>query len=246
MLLKDLTQVAKYVKDPRLAKVLKDRDKDKQGEHGGIGTPATRATIMDKLFGRGYLTQKGKSIVSTDRGKALYDLLDDTLRYPDLTAIWHEQQKQIKTGADVQVFVLEVLESTVCPVVERLKQGYVPPSPKPKEDLSNNPPCPKCGRPLKRAESKFKKGEYYWGCTGWNDTANPCKHTMNDKDGVPTEREPKPAQNLSEFDCKKCGKKLILRKGISKAGKPYRFFGCSGFPKCKTNYDEVNGVPKYD
>ena len=246
-LLKDLTQVAKYVKDPRLAKVLKDRDKDKQSEHGGIGTPATRATIMDKLFGRGYLTQKVKSIVSTDRGKALYDLLDDTLRYPDLTAIWHEQQKQIKTGADVQVFVNKVAESTVYPVIDRLKQGYVPPSPKPKEDLSNNPPCPKCGRPLKRAESKFKKGEYYWGCTGWNDTANPCKHTMNDKDGVPTEREPKPAQNLSEFDCKKCGKKLIYKDGISKkTGKPYSFYTCSGFPKCKTNYDEVNGVPKYE
>ncbi|WP_162860474.1 topoisomerase DNA-binding C4 zinc finger domain-containing protein [Moraxella bovis] len=69
---------------------------------------------------------------------------------------------------------------------------------------------------------------------------------MNDKDGVPVEKEPKPAQNLSEFDCKKCGKKLILRQGTSKAGKPYSFFGCSGFPKCKTNYDEVGGVPKYE
>lgn len=246
-LLKDLTQVAKYVKDPHLAKVLKDKDKDKQGEHGGIGTPATRATIMDKLFGRGYLTQKGKSIVSTDRGKALYDLLDDTLRYPDLTAIWHEQQKQIKTGADVKAFADEVAKSTIYPVIDRLKQGYVPPAPKPKEDLSNNPTCPKCGRLLKRAESKFKKGEFYWGCTGWNDKQNPCKHTMNDKDGVPTEREPKPAQNLSEFDCKKCGKKLIWKNGTSKkTGKPYSFYTCSGFPKCKTNYDEVGGVPKYE
>lgn len=245
MLLKDLTQVAKYAKDPRLAKVLKDKDKDKQGEHGGIGTPATRATIMDNLFKRGYLTTKNKSIISTDRGKSLYDLADDLVKYPDLTAIWSEKQKEIKTGADVQTFVLEVLESTVCPVIDRLKQGYVPPSPKPKEDLSGNPPCPKCGRPLKRHESKFKKGEYYWGCTGFYDKQNPCKHTMNDNNGVPTEKE-KPAQNLSDFDCKKCGKKLILRKGISKAGKPYRFFGCSGFPKCKTNYDEVNGKPKYD
>lgn len=245
-LLKDLTQVAKYVKDPSLAKVLKDRDKDKQGEHGGIGTPATRATIMDNLFKRGYLVEKGKSVISTDRGKALYDLADDLVKYPDLTAIWSEKQKEIKTGADVQAFVLEVLESTVCPVIDRLKQGYVPPSPKPKEDLSNNPPCPKCQRPLKRAESKFKKGEYYWGCTGWNDKQNPCNHTMNDNNGVPVEKEPKPAQNLSEFDCKKCGKKLILRKGTSKAGKSYSFFGCSGFPKCKQNYDEISGMPKYE
>lgn len=245
-LLKDLTQVAKYVKNPRLAKVLKDRDKDKQGEHGGIGTPATRATIMDNLFKRGYLTKKGKFIVSTDRGKALYDLADDLVKYPDLTAIWSEKQQEIKTGADVQAFIEEVGRS-IYPVIERLKQGYVAPSSKPKENLSNNPPCPKCQRPLKRAESKFKKGEYYWGCTGWNDKQNPCNHKLNDKNGVPSERESKPAQNLSEFDCKKCGNKLIWKQGVSKkTGKSYSFYACSDFPKCKQNYNEVGGVPKYD
>ena len=242
-LLKDLTQVAKYVKDPSLAKILKDKDKDKQGEHGGIGTPATRATIMDNLFSRGYLTHKGKSIISTDKGKALYDLLDDVVRYPDMTAIWHDQQKQIKTEADMQAFVHDVANTTIYPVISRLQQGYVLPTP---EELSNNPPCPKCRRPLKRQLSKYKKGEYYWSCTGWQEQDNPCQHTMKDQGGTPVEKEQKSTPNLSDFDCKKCGKKLILRQGTSKAGKPYSFFGCSGFPKCKQNYDEVNGVPKYD
>lgn len=238
-LLGDLTKVAKYVKDPHLAKILKDKDKEKQGEHGGIGTPATRSSIINNLFERGYLAEKGKSIVSTDRGKALYDLLDDKIRYPDMTAIWHEQQKEIKTEQDVYVFIEQIQNNTIVPTVNALKVGYIKPKPKDKPSY----PCPKCQRPMYQKSGKYG---LFWGCSGWNDNENPCNHMMNDKDGKPVEKEPKPAQDLSEFDCKKCGKKLILRKGTSKAGKPYSFFGCSGFPKCKINYDEVDGVPKYD
>lgn len=238
-LLGDLTKVAKYVKDPHLAKILKDKDKEKQGEHGGIGTPATRSSIINNLFERGYLAEKGKSIVSTDRGKALYDLLDDKIRYPDMTAIWEEQQREIKGEQDVHTFIQQMQNTTIAPTINALKANYTKPTPKEKPSS----PCPECGRPMYQKSGKFG---LFWGCSGWNDKENPCNHMMNDKDGKPVPKEPKPAQNLSEFDCKKCGKKLIHRKGTSKAGKPYSFFGCSGFPKCKQNYDEVGGVPKYD
>lgn len=238
-LLGDLTKVAKYVKDPHLAKILKDKDKEKQGEHGGIGTPATRSAIINNLFERGYLIEKGKSIISTDKGKALYDLLDDKIRYPDMTAIWEEQQREIKGEQDVYAFIQQMQSTTIAPTVNALKANYTKPTPKEKPSS----PCPECGRPMYQKSGKFG---LFWGCSGWNDKENPCNHMMNDKDGKPVPKEPKPAQNLSEFDCKKCGKKLIHRKGTSKAGKPYSFFGCSGFPKCKQNYDEVDGVPKYD
>lgn len=238
-LLGDLTKVAKYVKDPHLAKILKDKDKEKQGEHGGIGTPATRSSIINNLFERGYLTEKGKSIISTDRGKTLYDLLDDKIRYPDMTAIWEEQQREIKGEQDVYTFIQQMHSTTIAPTINALKANYTKPTPKEKPSS----PCPECGRPMYQKSGKFG---LFWGCSGWNDKENPCNHMMNDKDGKPVPKEPKPAQNFSEFDCKKCGKKLILRQGTSKAGKPYSFFGCSGFPKCKQNYDEVDGVPKYD
>ena len=238
-LLGDLTKVAKYVKDPRLAKILKDKDKEKQGEHGGIGTPATRSAIIKNLFERGYLAEKGKSIVSTDRGKALYDLLDEKIRNPDMTAVWEEQQQNIKGEQDVYAFIEQMQNTTIAPTVNALKANYTKPTPKEKPSS----PCPECGRAMYQKSGKFG---LFWGCSGWNDKENPCNHMMNDKNGKPVPKEPKPAQNLSEFDCKKCGKKLILRQGTSKAGKSYSFFGCSGFPKCKQNYDEVNGVPKYD
>ncbi|QPT43583.1 hypothetical protein I6G26_00390 (plasmid) [Moraxella nonliquefaciens] len=70
---------------------------------------------------------------------------------------------------------------------------------------------------------------------------------MKDDNGTPVEKEQKP---LTDFDCKACGSKLIHKTGIYKKGKnkgkPYSFFGCSNFPKCKQNYDEVDGKPKFD
>lgn len=243
-LLGDLTRVAKYVKDPKLADILKNKDKDKQGEHGGIGTPATRSSIIQNLFERGYLAEKGKSIVSTDKGKDLYDKLDDLIRYPDMTAIWHEQQQSIKDQEGVNQFINQMQDNTIAPIVNRLKQDYTPPKPKEYETA----PCPQCGRDMRRYPSKFKKGDWYWSCTGYSDKENPCKHVMDDNNGQPIEKQPKAAPDgLTDFECKACGSKLIHRTGISKkTKKPYSFFGCSSFPKCKQNYDEKNGKPVKD
>lgn len=212
-LLGDLTKVAKYVKDPKLAQILKEKDKDKQGEHGGIGTPATRSSIVNNLFERGYLTEKGKSIISTPKGQELYDLLDDLVRYPDMTAIWEEQQRHIKNQNDVHVFINQMQQDIITPIVKRIQAQYTPPK---REDLSSNPPCPKCGHPLRKFESKYKKGVFYWRCTGWNADKIPCNHSMDDKDGTPTEKPPKPPKNLTEFDYKKCGSKLVRYDGTSK------------------------------
>jgi DNA topoisomerase-3 len=238
-LLGDLTKVAKYVKDPHLAKILKDKDKDKQGEHGGIGTPATRSAIIENLFTRGYLTEKGKSIISTDKGKALYDLLDDKIRFPDMTAVWHDEQQHIKNEQDVFAFIRQMQDSTIKPTVNTLKADYVKPKPKDKPSYT----CPKCQRPMYQKNGKYG---LFWGCSGWNDNENPCNHMMNDKDGVPVEKEPKAAQNLTDFVCKKCGSKLTQFDGVSKkTGKPYTKFSCSNFPKCKESYWGKDGKPDF-
>lgn len=54
-LAKDMSSISKYVQDPRIKKVLLEKDKGKKGEHGGIGTPATRSAIIEKLKSIGYL-----------------------------------------------------------------------------------------------------------------------------------------------------------------------------------------------
>ena len=205
-LLGDLTRVAKYIKDPKLSQLLKDKDKDKQGENGGIGTPATRSSMIKKLLERGYMVKKGKNIISTELGQALYDKLDDLIRYPDMSAVWYEQQQEIKNPTDVGNFVMGVLNDTVVPTLQKIKQTYTAPPPKQPKDLSNNPRCPRCNRPMVLRDGKF--GEF-WSCTGWNSKESPCNHSMDNDNGMPVEKPAKKPVETSNFDCKKCGKKLI-------------------------------------
>ncbi len=92
-LLEDLTRVAQYVQNENLRKALVEKDKGKSGEHGGIGTPATRDEIIKTLFDRGFIETRKKgstiNVVSTKVGQEFYDILPDSAKVPDLTAVWH-------------------------------------------------------------------------------------------------------------------------------------------------------------
>ena len=60
-LLKDLQRVARYIEDPRIKKLLIEKDKGREGEYGGIGTPATRSAVIKNLHDKGFLSIKVKS-----------------------------------------------------------------------------------------------------------------------------------------------------------------------------------------
>lgn len=97
-LLAALVRVADFVADPRIKSLLKEKDKDKKDEHGGIGTPATRAGIIETLKKRHFIhVEKGK-FVPTETGLALIDALPDSVTQPDMTAVWAEKQAAIETG----------------------------------------------------------------------------------------------------------------------------------------------------
>lgn len=108
-LLAALVHVADFVSDPEIKKLLKDKDADKKDEHGGIGTPATRAAHVETLKKRNYITdQKGK-LIPTEAGMALIDSLPKIATEPDLTALWSEQQNDIEAGKiTVESFVNEL------------------------------------------------------------------------------------------------------------------------------------------
>lgn len=98
-LLKDLNSVAKYVSDERIKKLLIEKDKDKKGESGGIGTPATRSNHIKTLIEREYIEvskDKKQIIKSTKKGRDLIKLSPKSLITPDMTALWFEQQKMIE------------------------------------------------------------------------------------------------------------------------------------------------------
>lgn len=79
-LLAAMTGIARYVKDPEIRRVLKETD--------GLGTEATRASIIELLFTRGFLQRQGKRIRSTAAGKGLITSLPTMATTPDMTAQW--------------------------------------------------------------------------------------------------------------------------------------------------------------
>lgn len=93
-----LVRVADFVSDPRIKQLLKEKDKDKAGEHGGIGTPATRAAIIETLKKRDYVTVEKGKFIPTAAGLALIDALPDVASQPDMTAVWAEKQAAIQRG----------------------------------------------------------------------------------------------------------------------------------------------------
>ena len=83
--------VAKFVSNPNIKKILTEAD--------GIGTPATRAAIIETLFERGYVQRVKKTIVSTDTGRALVKSLPEIATTPDMTAMWEAAMRAITEGA---------------------------------------------------------------------------------------------------------------------------------------------------
>ena len=86
-LLSAMTGISRYVKDPELRKVLRDTD--------GLGTEATRASIIELLFKRKFLRRQGKQIQATETGKALIKALPESATLPDMTAHWESQLASI-------------------------------------------------------------------------------------------------------------------------------------------------------
>jgi len=95
---KDMTRIARYVTDPECKRLLLEKDRDKEGENGSIGTVATRGPIIDKLVERGYFREDGKKLISTPLGRELYRILPDELKKPDMTARWWAIQEDIQQG----------------------------------------------------------------------------------------------------------------------------------------------------
>ena len=83
--------VAKFVSSPHTKKILPETD--------GIGTPATRAAIIETLFERGYVTRDKRTILSTETGRALIGCLPEVATTPDMTAVWEAAMRAITDGS---------------------------------------------------------------------------------------------------------------------------------------------------
>ena len=76
-----------------------NEDTDPDAERRGLGTPATRAAVIEKLVKSGFAERKGKQLIPTQNGAALVSVLPDMLTSPQLTAEWENNLTQIAKGA---------------------------------------------------------------------------------------------------------------------------------------------------
>lgn len=230
-LLKDLARVAKYVTDPHVKQLLLAKDEGKKGEHGGIGTAATRGAIINGLMQRNFIEEKSKKVVSTKLGREFHDLLPESATAPDMTALWHEQQEEIKAGTLSMEAFVEGVANHVAGEVEKIKAQGI------KVEAAQGPKCPTCGEGV-LARRPGKHG-FFWGCSRYPD----CKTIVPDKKGKPdtAKKAPKaPVKPSEEHLCPSCGKGLV-RRPAKKRGRYW--WGCSGFPECDYRAFDKLGKP---
>ena len=136
----------KLVEEEELREAMKD---------SGIGTPATRAAIIDRLLQVGYIEREGRALVVTEKGLNVIRLLGEhPLTSPGLTGDWEHRLANIETGRDSrEKFMGDIVrftESTVGELDTKLKDVRIP--------RANLGPCPVCGRDI----NENRKGYSCW------------------------------------------------------------------------------------
>ena len=140
-------------------------------EHRGIGTPATRAGIIEKLVKGSFAERRGRLLIPTPHGMELIKVLPETLKSARLTAEWEAALKEVERGkqspenflAGITRMVQELVESYRD--TETTAQGVL--SAPTKEAIGN---CPRCGKSVYEG----KKGFY---CSGYRETP-PCSFAL--------------------------------------------------------------------
>lgn len=185
-----------------------------QMEKFGLGTPATRAEIIERLVGTEVVERQNGRFHPTKKGKQLIDLVNDELKSPELTAKWEQELEQIAKGkADPKVFLQKIRRQTEQLVSEIKKSD--------KSYRTHNltgSRCPECNSFLKEKNTKDGK---ILVCSNLE-----CSYRKR--------KDPK----LSNRRCPQCHKKMELHEG--KAGVYFQCRTCNVVEKAEERKKAVN------
>ena len=144
-------------------------DIPKGAERKGLGTPATRAAIIEKLVSAGFVERKGKSLIPTKAGINLVTVLPEPLTSPMLTAEWEQRLTSIAKGeADPGGFLdgirdmVRELVTTYSQISEDGQKLFAPE----KEVIGA---CPRCGKPVYEGKKNFFCSDRACGFVLWKD-----------------------------------------------------------------------------
>lgn len=120
------------------------------GETGGLGTVATRADIIDKLFGSFLLEKKGNEIYLTSKAKQLLNLVPEDLKKPELTADWEMKLSKIADGKMKRGIFMQEIREYAQGLTEEIKEGEGTF----RHDNLTNTKCPVCGKRMLKVQGK--------------------------------------------------------------------------------------------
>jgi DNA topoisomerase-1 len=213
----------------------------KKMEELGIGRPSTYAPIIHTITARNYIKREQGKFVPQEIALLVTDLLME--HFPDIidyqfTADMENELDGVAAGKRKWI---PVMRDFYKPFNENLMQKY---NDIKKSDLVNETSdeiCEKCGKPMVIKTSRYGK---FLACTGFPACRNTKKINHNgdeNKAGVTSQGESKPAAEpeMTDIKCEKCGANMLIRHG--RFGK---FYACSAFPKCKNTkaLDQDTGV----
>ena len=209
-LIEAMKEIHKYVKDPDLKKQLKDVS--------GIGTEATRATIIAELQARKLLLQNKKQLIPGDAAYVMIDLLPDEMTYPDQTAKWENCLGEIQAGKSaLDAFLTAQVQfvSALCEKAKKIAFGNSKPAAQAVSPTAPPKPSavPQPGKPQPSTAAPPRKP-----------SATPAKPTA--------------AKTAPQHKCPSCGKRLIRREYQKRF-----FWGCEGYPSCRYSANDNKGKP---
>ena len=130
-------------------------DMPDEAERKGLGTPATRAAIIEKLVSGGFVERKGKNLIPTKAGINLVTVLPELLTSPKLTADWEQQLNEVAKGQASPEDFMDGIEAMAAELVRKYShisedgQKLFQPE---KETVGL---CPRCGKPVYEGKKNF-------------------------------------------------------------------------------------------
>lgn len=122
-------------------------------EKGGLGTVATRADIIEKLFNTFYMEKKGNDLLITSKGRQLLELVPEDLKKPELTARWEKELQKISDGKQKEKTFMKEIEQYTNDVMQDIRTSKATF----RHDNLTNRKCPRCGKRMLAVNGKNSK-----------------------------------------------------------------------------------------
>lgn len=172
-LLSAMENAGRFVEDEALKEQMKD---------SGLGTPATRAAIIERLLTVGYIVRKGKTLIPTEKGRKLIEVVPNEMRSPQTTGKWEKGLSSIAKGNMTEERFMASIRRYVQFLIQDAASGRRADVVFPEEQIrgkkrKNNVfgKCPICGRDILENTKSFYCAGWKSGCkfSLWKDSLKP-------------------------------------------------------------------------